>query len=303
MKRFALMAIVLPVVLCCASLTYGADNVLLESKQIRITDADFEASLVRIPEENRAEVLASKSRIRTMLENLIISKTLAARARSAGIDRDPGTLKQLQLAEENILTQAYLNQKILALKLPDFTARARELYKVNAEKYTTPAKVHASHILVDTNTRTAEAALQRAQEVRAKALAGKPFPELAEEYSDDPSAQRNKGDLGFFEAGNMVKPFSDMAFSLKTPGEISQPVKTNFGYHLIQFHEKQPKRTRPFDDVKQEIMQGLRDEFVAQYRKDMLSEILADPSMKLYDEAVDRFHTKLDDGDRQGQKK
>jgi parvulin-like peptidyl-prolyl isomerase len=112
------------------------------------------------------------------------------------------------------------------------------------------------------------------------------------EYSEDPSAKSNQGDLGFFEAKRMVKPFADAAFAMSTPGEISEPVKTNFGYHIIQFHEKKPKTVRSFEEVKDKIIQGEREKFLADYRKKYLAEILVDPSLKLNEEAADRFLTK-----------
>lgn len=293
----------LTVAACCSAQAFGADPVLLETRQVRVTGADFEASLERIPEENRAEVLSSKARISKLLENMIIAKTMAARARSAGIDRDPQTLKQIELAAENVLAAAYVKRQAKALKLPDFDARARDLYRINIEKYTSPGRVHASHILVDTKSRTPEEALQRIQDVRAQALAGKPFEALAQEYSDDPSAKKNKGDLGFFEPGRMVKPFSDAAFAMDKPGEISEPVKTSFGYHIIQLHEKQPKEVRSFDTVKEGIVFGLQEQYLAEYKQKMNDEILADPSMKLHEEAVNRYKTHLDVGKAEQLKK
>lgn len=293
----------LTLVSCFSIPAFGAESVLLETKQARVTSSDFDASLARIPEEHRPEVLASKERIRKLLENLIITKTMAEKARVAGLDRDPGMRKQIELAGENMLAQAYVNGQVKALKLPSFEVRAREQYRVNIEKFTIPAKVHASHILVNTSNRTAEEALQRVTEARTQAQQGKSFAALAEEYSDDPSAKSNKGDLGFFEAGRMVKPFSDAAFAMNTPGEISEPVKTSFGYHIIQLHEKQAKQTRPFEDVKQEIVKGLGEQYISEYRKKLTDEILTDPSMKLYEAAVDRYHTKMDIGNEGQEKK
>jgi len=87
-------------VACFVAPAFGAEQILLETKQAKVTISDFEASLVRIPEENRAEVLASKARIRKILENLIISKTFAAKAHKEGLDKDPALRKQMDLAAE-----------------------------------------------------------------------------------------------------------------------------------------------------------------------------------------------------------
>lgn len=278
----------------CFLQAFAAEEVLLETEQTRVTSTDFEANLVRIPQEHRMEVLASKERIRNLLENLLINKTLAAQARSAGLDREPAVGKELELATDRVLAQARVNRAVEELALPNFDVRAQELYKVNIASYTQPEKVHVSHILVEAKKRTPEEALKLIQEVRAKAVAGKPFEALAQEYSDDPSAKQNKGDLGFFAAGKMVKPFSDAAFAMTKSGEISDPVKTDFGYHILQFHEKLPKHVRPFEEVKQEILNELKNSYIAEYRKKLVGVVLADPSIKLNEAAVDRFLTHLD---------
>lgn len=282
------------VLVCCTTSALGVEQVLVESQQVRVTSLDFEAELARIPLEHRAEVLASKARIAKLLENLLINKTLAAQARSAGVDRESLMSKQIELVSDKLLAQEQINRATKAVTIPNFDTRARELYQVNIEKYTLPAKVHASHILVDTKTRSPEEALQRIRQVREQALGGKKFEELALEYSDDSSAKGNKGDLGFFEEGKMVKPFSDAAFAMSSPDDISEPVKTIFGYHIIQFHEKQLKQVRSFEAVKEKIIQGERDKYLNEYRTTLLGGILTDPSLKLNEEAVNRFWTNMD---------
>ncbi|CAH1386500.1 peptidylprolyl isomerase [Candidatus Nitrotoga sp. M5] len=284
----------LAVMVCFTAPALSVEQVLVESNQVRITNLDFEADLMRIPSEHRSEVLASKSRIAKLLESILINKTLAAQARDAGIDREPVMSKQMDMAADKLLAQEQINRITKEVKLPNFDARARELYKVNIDKYTVPTKVHVSHILVDTKSRTQEEAQQRIKQVREQAVGGKEFEALALEYSDDPSAKGNKGDLGFFEKGKMVKPFSDAAFAITTPGDISEPVKTVFGYHIIQLHEKTPKQVRSYEEVKEEIIQVEREKFLNEYRKTLIGKILLDPSLKLNEEAVNRFWTNPD---------
>lgn len=296
-------AVVMSLLACGTLHAASAEQVLLESNQVKITSLDFEAEVERIPAEHREEFLSSKARIRKLLENMLVYKTLAEQARKAGIGDEPLMKKRLELAADKLLSQEQANRSVDSLKLPNFEPRARELYKINAEQYTLPEKVHASHILVDNKKRTDEEALKRIQEARAKALEGMPFDALAQEYSDDPSAKENKGDLGFFEAGKMVKPFSDAAFAMRAPGEISEPVKTEFGYHIIRLHEKQASKLQPFDEVKAEIVKELRDKYAADYRQEQIGKIISDPSLKLYEEAVDRYYTNIDHKAAAGQKK
>lgn len=276
-----------------------ADNVLLETSRVKITGMDLEARLQRIPEENRAEVLGSKARIAKLLEDLLVNRALAQQARDAGLDKTPLYRKQLELLEDSQLSREWLDKQVEALKLPSFEARARELYRLDEKKYMLPAQAHVSHILVDTKGRTKEEALARAKEVREKLLQGASFEAVAAEFSDDTSVKTNKGDLGFFEAARMVKPFSDAAFAMSKPGEISEPVLTQFGYHVIKFHELTPSRTRPFDEVKGEIIDGLSNQYRLEYRQSLTSKAKTDPSLKLHEEEVNKYYVDLEANQKQ----
>lgn len=131
---------------------------------------------------------------------------------------------------------------------------------------TTEEQVHARHILVSFPEVTAERtqeqaeaeALAKIQEIRARIVNGEKFEDVAKEVSDDTSNKEQGGDLGWFGRGQMVKEFEDVAFTLE-PGVLSEPVKTSFGYHLIEVIEKDPnhpveesvltqRRSQAYDD-------------------------------------------------------
>lgn len=101
-------------------------------------------------------------------------------------------------------------------------------------------EVHASHILLripqNANNEEARAILERIREIRQEIINGKDFDEAAAEYSEDPSAKTNKGDLGYFTAFQMVAPFENAVYSLEE-GEVSEPIRTSFGYHLIKLND------------------------------------------------------------------
>ncbi len=209
-------------------------EVIAESSRARLTVADYEAELAKLPPATRAEFAASALRLKQYLDNLYISSVLAADARAEGLDKDPVLARQIATQVNKLLAQAKVERIETAAaaefdKSTDrFTARARELYLVNRAKYGVPEKVRAAHILVMIKDGNKDAALARATDIRAKAVAGADFAKLARESSDDPTAARNGGELGFFEAKSMDAPFSAAAFAMTRKGEISAPVLTKY---------------------------------------------------------------------------
>jgi len=140
-------------------------------------------------------------------------------------------------------------------------AEAKELYDSNLERFTTPEKVRASHILItvaDTDSdATREQKKAKIEDIRAQLLAGGDMATLAMQNSDCPSKDKG-GDLGFFGRGQMVQPFEDAAFALEV-GEISPVVETRFGYHVIKVTEKEEAGSTAFEDVKDSIIDYLAD--------------------------------------------
>ncbi len=153
----------------------------------------------------------------------------------------------------------------------------RQYYEEQQQAFITPEKRHIRHILVAVPA-TAKAeekqkALEKAQNIRQRLLKGEDFSTLAKTLSDDPGSKNRGGDLGWVGKGVMEKNFEQVAFSL-TKGEISEPVETPFGYHIIQVTEIKPEKIKPLEEVKAQIADSLRRQ-EAENRLYELSEKLA----------------------------
>jgi peptidyl-prolyl cis-trans isomerase D len=151
------------------------------------------------------------------------------------------------------------------------------LYNEQSLKYVTPEERHARHILIrllpDADETATAAALEKAQAVVARLDAGESFGDLAKELSDDPGSAANGGDLGFFGRGMMAPEFEDSTFELQK-GERSQPVKSPFGFHIIELVEIKPEVATPLAEVRDELVnQLLADERANLFYED--SEALA----------------------------
>ncbi|WP_168210976.1 peptidylprolyl isomerase [Persicimonas caeni] len=156
---------------------------------------------------------------------------------------------------------------------------AKDYYEKNEARFEQPEQVKARHILIKTEKGADQAALDKAKK-RAEDLAkeakksGTDFAKLAEEKSEGPSASRG-GDLGFFTRRRMVPEFSEAAFNMK-PGEISDPVKTQFGYHVIKVEEKKEAGKVPYDEAKEKIMMQLERQKFRKAMKQFLAELKKD---------------------------
>ena len=135
-----------------------------------------------------------------------------------------------------------------------------KLYQEKGDEYNRPERVRARHILrtLPPNASAEDDARARGEiEAAAKRIEkGEPFEKVAAEVSQDPGSQSRGGELGFFARGQMVKAFEDAAFALSA-GQTSGPVKTDFGYHLIQLEERQEALVRPLETVREEIARDL----------------------------------------------
>lgn len=137
----------------------------------------------------------------------------------------------------------------------------KKFYDSNQTEFQSPDTVKASHILFMVKKDDSEGAVKQkldaAQKAAERAKKGEDFTNLAKELSEEPGAKDSGGDLGFFSKDRMVPEFAEVAFK-QTPGDISDPVRTQFGWHVIKVTEKKPAGTVPFDQVKEQISSYLK---------------------------------------------
>jgi len=165
-------------------------------------------------------------------------------------------LEQSGVSKADIETDIVNYLKIVKLLESDIDITDEEMkthFEENKESYNEAEQVEASHILVADEA--------TASEVKEKLAAGEDFAALAKEYSTDTSNAQSGGELGFFAKGEMAAEFEEAAFSMNI-GDISEPVQTEFGYHIISVTDKKEAKEAVYEDHKDEIKQTLFDEAV-----------------------------------------
>ena len=246
-------------------------DVLARGPAGEVTVADVQAMVgLLVPVGQRGQFYENPSNIATFAEAIYSQRVLAARAREAKYDETPLARRQLALGANRALADSWIDH-LAGQKVPtdaQLDAHARTTYNANPNQFMQPEQVHARHILVAVNAGRNDAqAKARADELLAQLRGGKPFEELAREASDDKGSAQRGGDLGTFGKGRMVAEFEAAAFALTKPGQLSEPVKSQFGYHIIELVERVPARRQAFDDVRAELREDARATLDARTRK------------------------------------
>lgn len=164
-----------------------------------------------------------------------------------------------------------------------------DYYSSNSDRYKQPEQVKASHILIKVDAGSSDeiwaAAQTKATDLKKRLDAGEAFEALAQEYSDDPSAKMG-GDLGYFSKNQMVKPFEEAAWALEI-NQISQPVKSNFGYHIIKKFDYKPISYKPIEEVQESIVVAIKKEAAKDLALEKARSISKDPDKKLSEIAAE----------------
>jgi peptidyl-prolyl cis-trans isomerase C len=184
------------------------------------------------------------------------------------------TLEQLRADAAQTIAVNLMLKNELETKIGVTEADSKKFFEANKPRFRQEDSVHASHILIKTpeqaDAPARAKAKSQADDLLAQIKKGAAFADLAKQFSQDPGSAQNGGDLGFFSKGQMVPAFEQAAFALK-PGQTSGVVETPFGYHIIRVSETKAGRDLPYDEVKGQI-----DDYLKQQLRDQKSQEFVD---------------------------
>lgn len=296
----AFLALVIATSAAFAADVNAPDTVLVSNSVTSISRAEYDAELLRLPPNLREGFNNNPRRVTDLLTRMLVAKTFATQAKAAKIDQTPQNKLRIQLDLDRLLSQ-FMIDDIEAKADAEFEAnraryevRAREAFLVDKAKYATPEQVNATHILFDTKKHSSDEAKKLAADTRAKIVAGADMNALAREISEDPSSGTNNGSLGWFGLKEMDPAFGEAAFALKKTGDLSEPVQSQFGWHIIRLDGRRPPSTPTFEQAKDTIMAEIKKSFIDAKREDAVNAIRRDPAATLNREAVEALIPKVD---------
>lgn len=219
-----------------------SDKVLATVAGREIKESDIQNVIVRQPAERRAQFESPEAK-KQLLEQMISFELFNVLGQELNIDKTEDYKVNVEQAQKDILTQLTINKIMTEVTVTD--EDALKFYNENEDKFKDQATATAKHILVDSE--------ELCKEVKTKIDANElSFEDAAAQYSSCPSAEQG-GALGSFGKGMMVPEFENVAFTLDL-NTISEPVKTQFGYHLIKVEDRTEGSVKSFEEVKDQIV-------------------------------------------------
>jgi len=246
-----------------------------------ITQQEVDQELMQATQGRFNQVPADRQALfrKQVLKQLIGKELIYDNAKKTGITKSVEYQKEYKKLETRMKKELAIQvwQKKLLDSIKVSNKELKDYYKKNIDEFKERESVHARHILVKTEAK-AKKIIAELKSLHGDKLKEK-FIELAKKDSTGPSASHG-GDLGYFAKGQMVPAFNDKVFSMKKGTITLEPVKTQFGYHVIYLEDKKPSMTRKFDEVKGFIEQRLKMEKFKEAMKKKMQELQKQATIK-----------------------
>jgi peptidyl-prolyl cis-trans isomerase C len=246
------------------------ETILASFEGQTITLGEFNQLWEEVPEEYKLQL--DKSMI---LDQVISEKLLIQEAKNIGLEEDNDVLEQIQKMTEQILVQVLIEREILdKTKVND--EEVLEYYEQNKDSFTEKEQVYLYNILLETE--------EEAQDILEQLKAGGDFSEIAQERSTGPSAAQG-GDLGYLPKGTIIPEIEEVVFALELE-ELSEVIKTDFGFHILKITEKKPETVKTLEEVKEDIIQTLLPDKQKEAFENLLEELKSKSEIEINEEAL-----------------
>ena len=295
-KKFLLASALGAVSLAAIAATLPLDTPLIVDGKVVVDAGDIEGYLLRVPVDRRIELRTSKDRIVAMADNVFVTRSLATKARDLGLDKDPSVQRRLAQVQDGLLADVYSQHLEKTAPVVNLEPRARELYLGDPARFKSPEQVHIQHILIGLTGRTREMAEERARKVYEEVKSGKEdFLALAARLSDDPVKKNNGGDLGYSGAKSFVEPVAKRVAAMSVKNEISEPIESHQGFHIVRFIDRQKERTLSFDEVKADLIKQEKERIQKKRIEELITQIRSSSTVVVHLDKLEALVVPADD--------
>jgi len=265
------------------------DDVVAERGGVPVTVGQLLAKLrIGGPKQARKGYFADGNKTATLIDGQLLTHQIAAEARANGLDKDPQIQREIEAEIAELLSRRQIERHMESLQEPNFEELARERYIAKKAEYIQEETADVRHILILTSDKTEEEAKAKADKAYAQLKDGVNFDAIWMEYSEDPNRAAN-GWVRKVSREGFDMAFVDATEKLQNIGDISEPVKSQFGYHIIRLEKRTPARQRTFDEMKVALIDQARQEFRMAARDAYLASFSVKP-LTVNEEVVQKLH-------------
>ncbi|MGB9761289.1 MAG: peptidylprolyl isomerase [Caldimicrobium thiodismutans] len=263
-----------------------AEKIMAEVGPYKLTESDLEKLIKEDPRVE--EILKANPSLKAQIERGLIERwvnitLLYLAAKDNKIFEDPEVRWKLLETEKMILAEAYLQKSLPKIEVSE--EEIKQYYETHKGEFKQPEGIKLKHILIyvpqNADNKTKERALNRAKQIRSQLAKGAKFEELARIHSDDTASREKGGDLGILRKGETLPEFEEKVFKLK-PGEISQPILSPYGYHIVKVEKIIPEEILPFEKVKDQVKEEVKREKERAAMEELLKELAQKYQPKVY---------------------
>lgn len=262
----------------CASAQTDSEEPVIRRGTVTLSVADVEVRLRGATPEVRTAIVSSADRMEHLLDDMLLQRQLRAESDRLKLEDDPLVAAEMRQLLDTFLARKALERLVAEEGAPNFDILARERFMVSRGEWVAPAMKRVRHVLVATQDRDEAEARKLAEEVRAAALAGKPLADLVLERSDDPSKINNGGVFEVTAEAPFDPAFKAAALALSKAAPLSELVRSEFGFHVIEYLDEKPERELSFEEAKPEIVKALRADWESKRRDSILGGLRSQPS-------------------------
>ncbi len=268
-----LLSLLLSTVVLAQQPTPQGSHVIARQGGVEVTVEDFHAAMHEIPEADRLGFAQDPQRLTRLVSNTLRTKYLSSLAAEEGSE-PPFLEARLQATRNRLLAEHQVQQMRASIEVPDFTNAAREKFLVDRKAYDVPEMGSIRYIALSVAKRGDEEARELAIQLQERAQAGEDFEALLKEHSDEPERIGSaRGSLPEYALDKEPAPDDSLAQVMLgvSPGEVAKPFKQRNNYYIAKLVSRTPGRPATFEDVRDDIVAGLRNEYVTSKLQEMVS--------------------------------